>query len=452
MKTKENHLKHMQNPFIDFSDLIAHIPVGVCKFLMDDHYTILYGNQYLYDLFGCTKKQLKEELNNAIVPMFLMEERSSIKEKLKSEFSLGSSGFRLEHRIIRRDNSIIWVLVSGNFTIHNGLPSVYAMVVDITDRKQMEEQLRIDEERFRLALAQTDNTIFDYHIATKVMIHADKSAEAYGLPRQTDNVPDFLVEEKIVHPSSAKVYLEMYHQIREGSPTASCIIQAKTIDGKYAWRKIRMTNIFDQDGNAVRAVGMLEDIDEQTRREELLLERSQRDPLTGLYNKGTTESKIHQLLEKENCSGAFFILDLDAFKEVNDCYGHLFGDLVLSESAYRVSNLFRREDVVGRIGGDEFLIYFENNFEDTTALRKAEEICAAFLEEFSHNDTHTTITCTVGLALCPDHGNSFEALYQKADIALYEAKRKGKNCFCLYTDSMGDKVKSHSSRDNGIIL
>lgn len=432
----ENFLSKAQGQPVDFLDLVTHIPVGVCKFLLDDRFTAIYINQALCELLGYTQEQLQCELNNEIARTFPEDNRAFLVSQPIKEYQSGSAFFRMEHRLMRRGGDIIWVLVSGSFTTHNGIPAANAVVVDITEQKQIEEQLRINEERFRLALAQTDSTIFDYDIATKVMMHADKSAEKYGLSYETHNVPDCLVESKLIHPDCAEVFLEMYGKIRAGEPSASCVIQARTTQQHYIWQKITMTNIYDHNGVAVRAVGILEDIDRQTRREARLLEKSQRDTLTGLYNKGVTESRIQTLLCGDSPSGALLIVDLDAFKDVNDQHGHLFGDLVLMESAHRLTTLFRSKDIVGRIGGDEFFIYLDGLQNSEAVLRKANEICTAFTAPFFHNGTSVYVTCSVGVALCPTDGTDFEALYQKADAALYEAKRNGKNQICLYADGM----------------
>lgn len=432
----EKILPKAQEQPVNFLDLVTHIPVGVCKFLLDDRFTAIYINQALCDLFGYTPEQLRQELNNEIARTFPAEDRAFLVNLLIQDYQSGSSTFRVEHRLMRRGGEIIWVLVSGSFTTHNGAPAAHTVVVDITEQKQIEEQLRINEERFRLALAQTDSTIFDYDIATRVMIHADKSAEVYGLSYETQNVPDCLVESKLIHPDTAEVFLDMYQKIRNGEPTASCIIQARTTEQRYVWQKITMTNIYDHDGVAVRAVGILEDIDQQTRREAHLLEQSQRDTLTGLYNKGVTESRIQMLLREDSPLGALLIIDLDSFKDVNDQYGHLFGDLVLTESAHRLVGTFRAKDIIGRIGGDEFFIYLDGLHQSEAVLRKANEVCTAFTAPFSHNGMNAYVTCSVGVALCPTDGTSMKTLYQKADAALYEAKRNGKNRICLYAEGM----------------
>lgn len=430
MKDEKTQWGTLDRP-IDLLDLVTHIPVGVCKFLLNDDFTLVYGNQMLYSLCGYTQAQFQQELSNGIVHTFFKDERCATVQRLLRDYEAGLSGFRVENRLTRRSGEIIWVLASGSFTTHNGAPAAHGILVDITEQKQIEERLRVNEQRFRLALAQTDSTIFDYDIATKVMIHADKSAEKYGLSYETPNVPECLAENGVVHPDCAQDFLEMYRRIRAGEPTASCVIRARTGGDRYVWQKITLTTIYDQDGTAVRAVGILEDIDEQTRREARLLEQSQCDPLTGLYNKRVTESRIQHLLQEDASSGALFIVDLDSFKDVNDQYGHQFGDMVLLESARRLARLFRKRDVVGRIGGDEFFIYLDGTDEKENVIRKAHEVCEVFSKPFLYNGISKLVTCTVGIARCPADGVSFETLYQKADIALYKAKRNGKNQICL---------------------
>lgn len=422
----------------DFFHLVSHIPVGVCRFLLDMGYSMTYGNQALLDLFGYTAEQFTTELGGKIAHTFLPEDRAQLMTQIDRALQSGAEDFCLEHRVARRDGRLLWVLVSGHF-IPQGegmTPDAYGVVVDITDRKQMEERLRIDEERFRLALAQMDSIIFDYDITTRVMIHADKSAERFGLSLETHDVPDVLVRSGTIHPDNAQVFLEMYRQIRAGSPTASCVVQAKMANGQYAWNRITMTNIFDRDGRPVRAVGMLEDIDAQTRREAQLLVQSQQDPLTGLYHKGAAERAVRALLSGPDPRGALFILDLDCFKRVNDDYGHPFGDLVLASSARRIGAQCRQQDILGRIGGDEFIIYLAGELTGEQALRKAKDICDAFALPFSFHGACASISCTVGLSLCPGDGHDFEVLYQKSDLALYACKRTGKNGCALYTPEM----------------
>lgn len=422
------------------SAIISNLPAGICEAAYDGFFTLLYGNDLFFQLYGYTPEQLLAEHQNRIDKIILPEDLPVVQKSVQKAFDAGENGFEVEHRIVRRDGGVAWALIKGNFFRGPVNTTLHCVCVDITQRKRMEQELKINEERFRLALAQMDNTIFDYNIATRVMIHAYKSAEVYGLPKELENVPDSLVENGTIHPGSVPVFLEMYRKIRGGAPRASCVVQTRLAAGRYVWRKITLTNIYDAQGSAVRAIGILEDIDEQKRREELLRNQIERDTLTGLFNKGTTEERIRRLMRGgpplTGCD-ALLIIDIDDFKGVNDRYGHLYGDKVLAESARRIASLFYPEDIIGRIGGDEFAVFLKQIPGRETIRKKAEHICRAFSEEFNYNGIIASISCSVGTAVFPDDGTIFEILYHKADIALYEAKHSGKNRCCPYHEEMG---------------
>lgn len=422
----------------NLNDIISYIPVGVCEVLLDDEFTLISGNDLFYDLYGYTAAQMEQELENKVLRMIHLDDRVLIRETLRKAQEAGQNGFEAEHRFLRRDGSILWGLVSGTFVQEQAGKAVVCVVMDITKRKKMEEEMRINEERFRIAFAQIDSTIFDYDIKTRVMIHADKSGEMYGIAHRTENVPDSLVEGGVIHPDTAKVFLEMYHKIRTGAPSASCEVKTHLVEGRYIWRRIMMTNIFDDQGRAVRAVGVLEDIDEQKCREEKLRNRSERDPLTGLYNKGAAERYIKKAISHmpEKAAGAFYIIDVDNFKRINDCYGHLYGDKFLTETAKRIAGMFREEDIAGRIGGDEFVLFILNIKDEQQMAERAEALCIALQKDFSNNGITAQPFCSIGGAFFPRDGKSFEDLYQKADTAMYEAKRHGKRQARMYQEGM----------------
>lgn len=429
--------------------LISSIPGGVCEVVMDNCFTLLYGNEGFYSMYGYTAEQMQEERKSLLVNIIYPEDLAEVTQAIDHAYEayqndpVNCRGFVSEHRACHRDGRIVWVTVRGNFLMQREQPILNCVVIDITDRKNVEQELRINEERFRIALEQTDNTIFDYDIKSRIMIHGDKSGEQYGISRYTENVPDSLVEEGIIHPDTTAVFLDMYNQIRSGAKGASCRIRTRLIEGGYAWRRISMTTIFDGDGRPVRAVGILEDIDEQMQREQQLRDKSERDALTGLYNRGATEAGIDSALgtrEPEQLA-ALFIIDIDHFKNVNDQYGHQFGDYVLKESARRISQLFRHEDVIGRIGGDEFIVYMVSALDSDAVIQRAEQLRAAFQGSVEMGPCSMKVTCSIGIVLCPQDGRFFNELYRRADIALYEAKRRGKNQYVAYRPDL------HSDED-----
>lgn len=136
----------------------------------------------------------------------------------------------------------------------------------------------------------------------------------------------------------------------------------------------------DATGVPVKAVGVIIDIDREKRSTEKLLEQARRDTLTKLYNKGTSEKLIRELLPANGEVSALLIIDMDDFKLVNDSKGHMFGDAFLVETANEIRKRFRQMDVVGRIGGDEFLVFIRAIPSLDLVREKAEQIIAAVRE------------------------------------------------------------------------
>ena len=166
---------------------------------------------------------------------------------------------------------------------------------------------------------------------------------------------------------------------------------------------------------------------------EQLLKTAQLDGLTGVYNKRATEEHINQILAKyPEEKGTFIIFDVDKFKEVNDRYGHLTGDHVLSALGKTLYRHFREDDIIGRIGGDEFVIYMRKTespqFVSSRITNLIENIRELSFDEM--NGEHISIS--VGIAFSPESGTCYMDLYKNADTALYETKQNGRDGYHVY--------------------
>ena len=218
-----------------------------------------------------------------------------------------------------------------------------------------------------------------------------------------------------------------------GTDSRVCEVMLSTDDGEaYYWLRITARIFFWDEDNSVRIFSFRQNIDEEKRRESRLSAQARLDPLTGLYNKAATQKHIQRLLlQYPGKVFAFFILDIDDFKRVNDDFGHAVGDMVIREFALELKRQFRDTDIAGRIGGDEFAAFLPVPGR-TWAERKACKLGAALRKSFMSETYAFSITASIGIALAPRDGKNFAALYRNADAALYQAKKRGKNGFTVY--------------------
>jgi diguanylate cyclase (GGDEF)-like protein len=129
---------------------------------------------------------------------------------------------------------------------------------------------------------------------------------------------------------------------------------------------------------------------------------------------------------------ALMFLDLDGFKPVNDTFGHTVGDLLLQEAAHRMRECVRASDTVGRTGGDEFVVLLHRIEDEADALTVAEKIRQALCRPFELAGQHLEISCSIGIAIYPEHGTDEKELSHSADSAMYCAKQEGRNRVRLF--------------------
>ena len=170
---------------------------------------------------------------------------------------------------------------------------------------------------------------------------------------------------------------------------------------------------------------------------EAILRSAQTDELTQVYNRKYAELFAENVLKEaeEGSLNAFFIMDVDKFKEVNDVYGHTVGDEVLHAFGNLLGKQFRENDIVGRLGGDEFIILMRNVSTKEAVRAKVEQLIKETKKLTFEEMDGKGITISVGIALYPEHGETYMNLYRSADQALYETKRNGRDGFTVFGEA-----------------
>jgi len=196
------------------------------------------------------------------------------------------------------------------------------------------------------------------------------------------------------------------------------------------WIRLAMKTIYDYKGNPVCIIGKMNDIEEERRERDKLKNQAERDGLTHAYNAKTSLRLIEERLQglEEGNRGALLLIDIDKFKNINDTYGHMAGDQVLCEVAAVLRECFREEDIVGRPGGDEFVVYMDRMKENKALADTCERLLQNIRKINAANAGKVTIS--VG-AVVTKRGDRYDEVYKLADNALYQAKREGRDGFFI---------------------
>ena len=218
--------------------------------------------------------------------------------------------------------------------------------------------------------------------------------------------------------------------------------------GELAKSFIDMNNAINQKIGQINEINasLEEKIEQRTQQLRLangeLIKLARHDALTGLPNRQLLNDRLVQALaaaKRDKTHVALMFIDLDEFKPVNDTYGHAAGDLLLMEAARRIQDCIRESDTVSRIGGDEFIVLLPivESLQDSSCV--AEKIRLALNLPFEPGGSKVYISCSIGIALYPEHGIDANTLFRNADDAMYQAKRSGRNAVVLCQNDMADR-------------
>lgn len=210
------------------------------------------------------------------------------------------------------------------------------------------------------------------------------------------------------------------------------------LDGTTTWMLTTLRMIFDTASNEIKGFMYVSDIDRKKREDLEMMRKSECDPMTGVFNKSALAQRIREKLKTTEgiATGVFLMLDVDRFKTINDTCGHPFGDMVLMRTAKLLLEHFRESDVVGRLGGDEFCVFFSGMRSRKQMEHCVAGICKAMREILPPEETRVKLSVSVGVALCKGVGRSFEEIYKEADTALYSVKNHGRDGYAFY-DAIG---------------
>jgi diguanylate cyclase (GGDEF)-like protein/PAS domain S-box-containing protein len=339
-----------------------------------------------------------------------------------------------EYRLRNANGDWRWILDKGMpLYDESGIFSGYiGSAIDISERKELEEHLRIAATAFE---SQEAMVITD---AASLILRVNKAfTESTGYTEEEVVGQKISILKSGVHNST--FYDEMW----------ACILNSGSWQGEIWDRRkngeiypkwLSITAVKSHNGIITHFIGTHDDITERKAADEQIKQLAFYDPLTLLPNRRLLQERIKHSINMERRDGrqlGLLMLDLDRFKAVNDSLGHLAGDELLQQVGTRISARIRDVDMVARLGGDEFIVLLEDITQPEDAARVAEEIIIDLTKPFllAHGDT-VQIGASIGISLYPQHGENIDELMDHADAALYQAKDAGRGCFAYFSEDL----------------
>ncbi|MEG1011465.1 MAG: diguanylate cyclase, partial [Ruthenibacterium sp.] len=375
-------------------------------------------------------------------------------------FSLSSDAPMLRDEKVNKQ--IVYVLVA-KLTVVAALVFLWIVLRNRRHNNELlrqEDELRLSEKRFSVAINASSGTLFEVDLKRQLYTHFENPQRIFATDAETlladtrgfaalphdafvDGVTGYFF-----HPEDCAMAKSEMEKLAQNK-TTSYEARLRRHDGSYLWCRVDLSLIFDFSGEPSHLVGFISDINAIKSQAIDAALQAQKDPMTGLYNKVAMATLANKgLAESPHGRHALMVLDIDDFKGINDTLGHAFGDLVLIDVSAKLKTAFRSNDIVGRIGGDEFSVLMKNIPDTGSVIKKGAELSRLFRQTYVGEKQQCKISCSIGMIIteAATIDDSFEALYRKADAALYQAKQSGKNRFVLYQAGDADSYPIESTK------
>lgn len=334
--------------------------------------------------------------------------------------------------------------------------------------KQKYDELKISEDRLIRAQAMAHVGNWELDLVKQIFWVSYETLRIFGIPNTSQFISYEEVRSTIHSEDKSRIDIAL-HQLIAGNSEYDVefrIIRQNDQQERVVHATAKLE--YDAVGIPVKVLGVLRDITEEKQAQ--LNIKQQNEELTSLYEEMAASDeelkqqfgKIHTLAYKDLVTGlpnrlslqerltqsirassgkvALLFIDLDNFKYINDSFGHFFGDSVLAEMGKRLTDIIDNNAFVARLGGDEFAIIF-SDIEDLEQVNKcAKKLLLNLVTSFRENDISIHISASIGIAVYPDQAGSYEELLKSADTAMYEAKKRGKNQFVIFDQSMNQKL------------
>ena len=413
------------------SSALLSLSGGALCCLQDETMTIEQGAGSLFSLTGYNAEDIRALFGNSLINMIHPEDRGAV---CSSRQNAGQ--WECTYRILRKNGEPVWVIGKSRCAIDTeGRDVYYHLLTEVSSIKKREEWLNNKYLLHQNLVDLSEGIILEWDIASQTLTCSDRWEQRFGYPILHNELDGPLGRLAHVHPDDFPHLRQKMQDMMAQKRSETVDVRIANSEGRYLWSRIRARAIYDSNGAPASVHAIIYDIDELKQDALSMKKQAELDGLTKLLNKNSAQHAVVEYLNDRDPDSvaALLIMDLDNFKTVNDSLGHLYGDAILTQIGSTLRNLFRSHDIMGRIGGDEFMILLKDIPNKEVALDRCQLLVDTFRELLRRLMPKLQVSISVGAALVPAHGSSYTDLFRHADEALYTAKRNGKCQFHLYS-------------------
>ncbi len=300
---------------------------------------------------------------------------------------------------------------------------LYGVLIRLRNPSVLVKRIAYDQQFIDVIQEFSKDLLFRVDVVGKTLLHRGDVSKFHGLLPEMEDFPESIGDSGWIHPEDLEFYTASIYRMMHGQG-ADCELRVQLKCGKYEKYRLQGKPLFNDEGKAVQLVGRMENIQKYTE----IVESANYDRLTGTLDESSFQDLVGNILSRavQYERHGLLILEFEEISAINGKFGVEFGDFLLEAVGRRIVNSTRNLDKIGRLGGSKFGVFFHHVPSESALLERGNSILHAMGREF-HNGTHGyQLNCRVGIAMSPQHGETYGELWNKATLALsYAASHEG---------------------------
>jgi diguanylate cyclase (GGDEF)-like protein/PAS domain S-box-containing protein len=440
------------NPSRVLDTLVHNLEGMVYRCRHDDDWTMLFVSQGCLALTGYTPEELIQNAHISYEEITHPEDRSRVRQEIEASIA-AQSRFSVHYRIVTRPGDLKWVHERGiAVPDETGMRVIEGFIEDETAHRRMLESLQNAEHYYRNLVENASVGIFQTSMDGRYLSANATLARIYGYTTTEELI-------KALSNISSQLYVEasrrkeFHHLMQSRGEIVNFESEVYRKDGSKIWISENAHIVRDVNGGFVCYEGTVHDISERKHHQSLLERQANYDPLTGLLNRTLLNKLLEQGIAHAGRMSYFFavvFVDLDNFKLINDSLGHDAGDRLLVEIAARLRDCVRASDIVLRHGGDEFVLVLNDHYLVSSIISQLNRVLSMISKPVMLSGREFQVGASLGVAMYPQDGGDAQTLLRYADIAMYDAKNKGRNNFQFYTSELNRVADERLNLENAM--
>lgn len=389
-----------------------------------------YTNKSFFSIFGYSREEYEFLDDETRLTLFNHSDFKKIIGRINTDYAVGEA-LRFECRINKKGGEQGWVLITTRKLDNEkfGAQRFVCNISDITDMIKLQNDIEKEKERYELVEEMSDDIIFTYDVVRDVFTCSPKILRSLRKNTYLNNAMESVIYGDIFDQRDIHRFIEAVNNGISGKRINSFDARIINLHGDGIWHRIKFAAVFDNDGNALRFVGTIRNIEKERRDKKRLFSHDETDRLTGFLNKIAASVRVNEgIRDGEVSDAAMYVIDLDNFKLLNDTYGYGAGDGFLRDFTRNLSLSCHADDILCRVDGEKFAVFVNGKGgAKKSAKEKAVEISDICKNVVVENAPGVKITCSIGVSRYPKDGESFGELFSGAEDAMLTVKNKNKN-------------------------